>query len=735
MNWLHYLAEANLYLAAFYLAYQLLLAKETYNQLNRIYLLFSCVAAFVLPVLQIGTLKPVETVTLTSNYATELVYPIQTAAQVVNLSPVVQEHRLTWQNYLVYAYALGCAILMFALLVKLFTLIRMIWTAKREERMGKYKLIYLPDSDVAFSFFNYLFIGSDAVGSKTIIKHELVHITQKHSLDILFVELVKIINWFNPCIYLLQNSLKALHEYIADEQTAAYENDTVGYAAFLVNNAYGAGGSSITHSFFNYSLLKKRIIMLNQKRSGNLARLKYLAAVPICAGLLCVSTLAFSKDYGWIDLDPAKAAVVKTTPEMARPGASFNEKFPPPIITTGGYETLSHYLSKAIHYNPSKTDKGGMVLVDFTITADHKIADATIKKSAGKQLDALALNAFNAYKLTVGDQAGQGLARIYFHNTDYSVFSTEKAELTNHKFDVLIDDNSSVYSTTGKGYDYQMFDSYAKDKNGKYTIHNQSVRIFEKTGEAKEFTPGKNDMKMVREKYGFTWPGVLVKFPPPRPSKLIVVDGKIHYPQPEEVIIADSTTEVPANTRWAIKKWGDQAKYGVKIFSGHTHITKKSKLPKADKIGAASAPADTTQAPVFNELGKELANQVKYPIIARTNNITGRVIARYSVDNNNNLRYVKIVRSPANSLSQEIFDRIKNSQVAKNYPGNWAVVVYFSLGNTDGDDQDPSNSTLPPAEIEAKNFEYNPNNITLAGGNDKILGQVVIRGYVKKPKN
>src|SRR6185437_1894458 len=67
---------------------------------------------------------------------------------------------------------------------------------------------------------------------------------------------------------------------------------------------YGLSGSSITHSFFNYNLLKKRIIMLHQKRSGSLARLKYLLAIPICGGLLCASTLAFSKTYGWVDIAP-----------------------------------------------------------------------------------------------------------------------------------------------------------------------------------------------------------------------------------------------------------------------------------------------------------------------------------------------------------------------------------------------------------------------------------------------
>ncbi|WP_214070208.1 M56 family metallopeptidase [Mucilaginibacter sp. dw_454] len=584
MNWLHYLAEANLYLAVFYLAYRVFLAKETYNQLNRVYLLFGCVAAFVLPILQLGILKPAEPVA-TVSYAVAPIDFEQLPVISQSVTPLVIEHQLTWQDYLVYAYAAGCCVLLLVLAVKLFTLIKLISNAKRGQQ-DNYKLIYLPETDVAFSFFNYLFIGTDANGANTIIRHELVHIRQKHSLDILFLEVLKIINWFNPFIYLLQNSLKTIHEYIADEQTAAHETDPITYSTFLVNNAYGAGGSSITHSFFNYNLLKKRIIMLNQQRSGSSARLKYLIAAPLCAGLLCASTLAFSKDYGFIDLDPAKAAVTSArTANLSSP----DEKFPPPMITTGGYDALSHYLNKNIHYKPSKSDRGGMALINFTITADHKIADAKVSKSAGKPLDALALNALSGYKLPVGDQPGTGLVRIYFYTTDYSIFNNNAGLSPNHKLDILITDKPHLYDVTSKGYDYQLSEQYSKDGNGKYTRHIHSVTIFEKNGEAKTFISGKDNMGKLITKYGFSWPEgtPTVKFPPPVPSKLIVVDGKIHSPQPEETITADSVTDVPANTDWAIKKWGVQAKYGVRIYSGHGQIIKKSAAQRthSDKHG------------------------------------------------------------------------------------------------------------------------------------------------------
>ncbi|MBB6111004.1 BlaR1 peptidase M56 [Mucilaginibacter lappiensis] len=302
MNWLHYLLEANIYLAVFYAGYCLFLNRETHYTLNRVYLLLSCFISFLLPLVQVGILKPTVPDTISVEYITS------TATQDIGI-----------QDILFYAYLLGSMILFGLLLFKLFKLIKITQTANKIADKG-YKIVLLENSNTAFSFFSYLFIGSKTEGINTIIRHEMVHIRQKHTLDVLFLEFIKIINWFNPFVYLLQNSLKTVHEYLADEQTAAFENDILTYSSFLVNNAYGLGGSSIAPSFFNYNLLKKRIIMLNRKRSGNLARLKYLVAVPICAAALCASTLGFSKTYALVDLVPQhpdtiiKAKLLKVPP-------------------------------------------------------------------------------------------------------------------------------------------------------------------------------------------------------------------------------------------------------------------------------------------------------------------------------------------------------------------------------------------------------------------------------------
>jgi hypothetical protein len=333
MNWLHYLIEANLYLAIFYTVYYLFLSNDTHYTLNRAYLLLSCVVSFIIPVIQLGFLKPAEPQVA----AFQFINGHGIAIKPINVTLIPPPSQFTWQDGVFYAYLAGAGILLLVLLFKLYQLLRLTRKNKKQAD-ASYKLVYLNDSNTAFSFFNLLFIGTRAEGRDTIIKHELVHIHQKHSADIVFTELLKIINWFNPFIYLLQYSLKAIHEYIADERTATDETDALTYSSFLVHNAYGLSGSSITHSFFNYNLLKKRIIMLNQKRSGSLARLKYLLAVPICAGLLCASTLAFSKNYGWVVLMKQRQdTVVKPPPPPpARPKVTDVRLIPPPPPPNSG---------------------------------------------------------------------------------------------------------------------------------------------------------------------------------------------------------------------------------------------------------------------------------------------------------------------------------------------------------------------------------------------------------------
>jgi TonB family protein len=464
MNWLHYLLEANIYLAVFYAVYRLFLNNETHYTLNRVYLLLSSIVAFVLPVIQVGALKPAE------KYAQQTYASIVPAAsdvadlQVANYQPAASG--LTLQDVVWYVYLAGIVVLAVILIVKIIRLVKMTSGAKTTVNDG-YKLIDIKGSNTAFSFFNYLFIGTKTTNSDIIIRHELVHIRQKHSADIIFMELLRIVNWFNPIVYLMQVSLKTVHEYIADEQTAVYETDAIAYSSFLVNNAYGITGPSVTHSFFNYNLLKKRIIMLNQKRSGNLAKLKYLVAVPVCAGMLCASTLAFSKNYALVDLAPKHnpSSPIALTDSVARVKPLQNNAQlpppppPPPVAVKDSYVELFNYLNKVITYprNELKANQSGLVAVSFDVKDKGKIANISLTKSAAAAFNQEVLQALKSYEGSVNETPGKHKMIIYFCTDYYKFIKTPNAaELKEPGYDFRL-----MFFKNNK---YPVMPSYKADK-------------------------------------------------------------------------------------------------------------------------------------------------------------------------------------------------------------------------------------------------------------------------------
>lgn len=294
MSWLYYLLEANLYLAAFYLLYKLLLQHTTFYQANRYFLVLSIVMAFIIPLIQLGFLKP--PLEVVETFQTE-----EVPQQIIEV--VVADQPTAWSlnDYLLYGYLALAIGLSFKFLFSISKIIRLYFKHQKRE-LGKYTLVELSAEHAAFSFFNVLFIHPSMAKNNAVLTHEMIHIKQKHSLDIILLELLKIICWFNPLVYFMKRDLTLLHEYIADESTTAKNISKHEYAMFLIENSMASYSPSLVNQFFNQSILKSRINMLNKEKTANWARLKYLLAVPLGAGLLCASTLGFSKSYGYVEI-------------------------------------------------------------------------------------------------------------------------------------------------------------------------------------------------------------------------------------------------------------------------------------------------------------------------------------------------------------------------------------------------------------------------------------------------
>lgn len=315
MNTLYYLLEANIYLVVFYGLYKLCLHRETFYSLNRYFLLCTTIVAFVLPFFQMG-------------YLHQLFGARETYVQLTVPSAQPASTDESIQRLFIIFYLLVCAGFAFMLAFNLFKLLSVTRKAPKQ-REGTITMVMLPESESAFSFFNFLFINPMIKEKETVLIHEMVHIRQKHSIDILFFEVIRILCWFNPLVWMMKKDISLLHEYLADEQCTDFNKSKHDYALFLIRHSFGMVPNQLANHIFNQSILKRRINMLNQEKSTRRSRLKLLFVVPVIAGMVCSSTLAFSKDYA-LDLYPQKADYTKSVQDTLRKKTIRKKIAPPP---------------------------------------------------------------------------------------------------------------------------------------------------------------------------------------------------------------------------------------------------------------------------------------------------------------------------------------------------------------------------------------------------------------------
>ncbi|MEE2770920.1 MAG: M56 family metallopeptidase [Bacteroidota bacterium] len=291
-----YLLEILIFQLAFLLIYEIWLQKETFFNLNRAYLLATPLLSLLIPFIRITSLQKTTPAIAFQNLSdkTMVLLPevfIGNRAATTAASQIENDIQLNWWLIL---YFLGATIAFGVFLYKLYKLEK-ISRSSRPIKQKYYDIFEIPNSDAAYTYFNQLYIGDriSAEDRKQIITHELVHLDERHGVDLMLFELLKIIFWFNPLMYLYQSRIATLHEYIADENTVK-KSGKKQYFEQLLNTAFGTSNITFTNQFFNHSLIKKRIVMLQKNKSGKLKHLKFLLLIP--ALLLMLTYVACSEE-------------------------------------------------------------------------------------------------------------------------------------------------------------------------------------------------------------------------------------------------------------------------------------------------------------------------------------------------------------------------------------------------------------------------------------------------------
>ncbi|MCH2192901.1 M56 family metallopeptidase [Kordia sp.] len=251
----------------FLLSYDLFLKKETFFNWNRVYLIFSSLISFLLPFIKIESFQNV----VPQEYIILLPEIMLTPEKAVaTIEP-------TWNWFLIIGFSISSLLFIY----KVVQLVKLRFKG-RFVKHENYTMIIIPESTIAFSIFRYVFLGNDIHEEKLedILSHELVHIREKHSLDLLYFELLRILCWFNPLVYIYQKRISEVHEYIADAIIVKGKNKSDYYEKLLAE-VFQTQQFSFTNQFFKHSLIKKRIIMLTKQKSRQILKLKYLVLIPL----------------------------------------------------------------------------------------------------------------------------------------------------------------------------------------------------------------------------------------------------------------------------------------------------------------------------------------------------------------------------------------------------------------------------------------------------------------------
>jgi len=407
----NFLVESGISLTIFTIIYLLFLRKETFFMLNRIYLMVSAIFSILLPFLhfQESTQMPsvmLDEVTVTAVRFQNLLQTVTVYGSnfTVRIEQLVQSIGL-----LKIIYMLGTTIFALLFIVRLIQLIVLVLTNESEVRNG-IRIVKIRRDVTPFSFFNIVFVNgnnADQPGMKEMLAHELEHVRQRHSLDVMIMELVTISQWFNPFIWLLKRSIRENHEFLADHGVLKPGVSPAAYRLLLLGSSMGL--QPVIANNFNYSLIKIRIKMMTKIKSPKRAASKLAMGIMATAALLMV--FAFDSDETNFNSNKSTTNPVKT--EVNQQQDKVYEKVEQMPVFPGGEEALMKYISGEVKYpeDAKKAGKQGKVYISFVVNKTGNVVDAKIVRGAFPSIDQEALRVIgNMPQWTPGKEKGENVS-------------------------------------------------------------------------------------------------------------------------------------------------------------------------------------------------------------------------------------------------------------------------------------------------------------------------------------
>lgn len=381
-----YLLEVTLYQFILLAVYHAGFKRYTFFGVNRFFLLLSVLISFLLPFISMPGIVQQNPIMLPE---------IVLVSGSISPKEIIDTTSINWNLDVVLYVGFVVFALLFA--VRIFKLYRIISLNSRKKE-NNYIMVNLKSENEVFSWFNYVFAHNDKLSEETL-SHELVHIKQKHSIDIIILEITQIILWFSPVIRWYKHELQLVHEYQADDR--ASKESVSSYAQLLVNELFQVNELSLVHNFWKVSQIKSRIKMLKKMKTPKIKSFKYLLVLPLLAVMTLqyscsreenVSEVYQSDDVNKTQLtdeDVYNFQAVDVQPQIKGIDQSFSKE--------DKYLAFQKFIMKHVKDNfqypeeAKNNGEQGRVIAQFIIGSDGKVKDVKVLRGVTEELDAEAV--------------------------------------------------------------------------------------------------------------------------------------------------------------------------------------------------------------------------------------------------------------------------------------------------------------------------------------------------------
>ena len=374
---LPYIIKSAMALALLYACIIPLLEKETFHRLNRILILGCLIMSFAIPLVHF---------TGGTNPTVDMVRQAVLLPEVLINGNASEQSVWSWADIMTCIYIIGVVAIFTMTVVQTVRLTRQLRQCEHITDNRGNTVVLTDCATSPFCLFHYIVMSRDdyANNRSYILTHEQEHIRLGHSIDLVVLQAATIIQWFNPFVWLIGKNLKAIHEFEVDEAVLNKGIDATQYQKFLVIKAVGNRLQPFANNL-NKESLKRRIIMMNQKKSNRWMMLKALFVIP-------VATLAVSVFANTSDMSNMANAVSTTANTLSTTNVQTKQSDKKIFRVVeempkfkGGDAKLMEFLMMNMKYPESaiKAKQQGRAIVGFVVGKDGTVSDVYIEKSTG----------------------------------------------------------------------------------------------------------------------------------------------------------------------------------------------------------------------------------------------------------------------------------------------------------------------------------------------------------------